>query len=135
MEKNNHICFILHLKSSFIYCTLFTFFVITATIFSSYSAQWSPEDAKRFNHNQPISTWLLDFLGEENNLPTELPVESANIVFDDDSVPLSNCLPGKIHTINYGLHKQYLLFNKSLASLFKPELSTPPPKSREQIKT
>lgn len=128
MEKNKYIIFDLHLKVSFRHSCIISAFFITAVLFSSFSAHWSLEDAKTVNHNQPIYSWLLGFLGEQNNLPSELPGETANMVFDDDSVPLSPCLTDKVYTNSYGLDKQYLLLNKSLASLFKPELSTPPPK-------
>lgn len=128
MEKNKYIIFKLHLKVSFIHSCITAAFFITAAIFSSFSAHWSLEDAKTVNHNQPIYSWLLGFLGEENNLPSELPGETTSLVFDDDSVSLSPCLTDKIYTNSYGFDKQYLLLNKSVASLFKPELSTPPPK-------
>jgi|LakMenEpi08Jun12_1017391.scaffolds.fasta_scaffold05862_2 hypothetical protein len=128
MQRNIHIRHVLYLKVSFIICCIVTSLLISAAIFSAFSVHSTPKEDKSLIQQHNFLAWLLDIRGAENNLPSELPTETDNLIFDDDTEPPAFCLASKIYTNSYGFDKQFLLLNNRLASLFKPEFPSPPPK-------
>lgn len=128
MQRNIHIRHVLYLKVSFISCCIVTSLLIYAAIFSAFSVHSTPKEDKCVIQQHNFLAWLLDIRSAENNLPSELPTETDNVIFDDDTEPPAFCLASKIYTNSYGFDKQFLLLNNRLASLFNPEFPSPPPK-------
>jgi hypothetical protein len=94
----------------------------------SYISSYTVQSLKKEGILTHVFEDIFDLENQSSNVQKDIPIESDNLNIEKDTEAIA-----LLHHKKEGLFKnnsgiRYILFDKSAASLHKPELNTPPPK-------